>query len=58
MLEELAIECFKTADSKVKQKVKLPNTIDSSPQTIEIVCLVGKKHMRLNGKMQLLTETI
>lgn len=41
MLEELALTCLQKAFPNAKQKVKLPNTIDGSPKTVEIDCLVG-----------------
>ena len=48
MLEELAIQCFKSKYPYLQQKVKLPNTIDSSPKTVEIDCLVGNKAYEIN----------
>lgn len=50
MLEELAIQCFKLSFPNIRQKVKLPNTIDSSPQTFEIDCLVGNKAYEIKWK--------
>lgn len=50
MMEELVIECFKAANSNAKPKVKLDNTIDSSPKTVEIDCLVGKKAYEIKWK--------
>lgn len=50
MLEELAIQCFKFAYPDSQQKVKLPNTIDSSPKTVEIDCLVGNKAYEIKWK--------
>lgn len=43
MLEELAIRCFQLAYPDAQPKVKLQNTVDSSPKTVEIDCLVGTK---------------
>lgn len=39
LLEELAIKCMKDAYHDAKIKVKIPNTIDKSPKTVEIDCL-------------------
>ncbi|MCM1246685.1 MAG: ApaLI family restriction endonuclease [Roseburia sp.] len=50
MLEELAIQCFKLKYPDSQQKVKLPNTIDSSPKTVEIDCLVGNKAYEIKWK--------
>lgn len=50
MLEELAIECFKLAYPDAKRKVKLPNTIDSSPKMVEVDCLVGNKAYEIKWK--------
>lgn len=50
MLEELAIQCFKLEYPDSQQKVRLPNTIDSSPKTIEIDCLVGNKAYEIKWK--------
>lgn len=50
LLEELAIECFKYAYPDAKEKVKLPNTIDTSPKNVEIDCLVGKKAYEIKWK--------
>jgi len=50
LLEELAINCFKIAFPDAQQKVKLPNTIDSSPRTVEIDCLVGNKAYEIKWK--------
>lgn len=41
LLEELAIDCMKKAYPDAQVKVKLLNTIDKSPKTVEIDCLVG-----------------
>lgn len=50
MLEELAIKCFKLAFPDSQQKVKLVNTIDSSPRTVEIDCLVENKAYEIKWK--------
>lgn len=50
LLEELAINCLKTAFPDAKEKVKLPNTIDSSPKTVEIDCLVGMSAYEIKWK--------
>lgn len=42
MLEELVISCMKMKFPGAREKVKIKNTIDSSPKTIEIDCLIGK----------------
>lgn len=49
-MEELAIECIKDAYPNAKIKVKLPNTIDKSPKTVEIDCLVGDKAYEIKWK--------
>lgn len=50
LLELLTIECMKFAYPNVKIKVKLPNTIDSSPKTVEIDCLVKNKAYEIKWK--------
>lgn len=50
LLEELAIECIKDAYPNAKIKVKLPNTIDKSPKTVEIDCLVDNKAYEIKWK--------
>lgn len=50
MLEELAIKCFKMAYPDLQQKIKLQNTIDRSPKTVEIDCLVGNKAYEIKWK--------
>lgn len=50
LLEELAIKCLKDAFPEAKEKIKLPNTIDKSPKTVEIDCLVGKKAYEIKWK--------
>ena len=43
LLEELAIDCMKKVYPNAQVKVKLENTIDKSPKTVEIDCLVGNR---------------
>ena len=50
LLEELAIKCMKEAYPDAKVKVKLPNTIDKSPKTVEIDCLVGNLAYEIKWK--------
>ena len=50
LLEELAIKCMKEAYPDAKRKVKLPNTIDKSPKTVEIDCLVGNMAYEIKWK--------
>lgn len=50
LIEELAIKCFKMAHPDAREKVKLPNTIDKSPKTVEIDCLIGNKAIELKWK--------
>lgn len=50
LIEELAIKCFKLAHPDAQEKVKLQNTIDQSPKTVEIDCLVGKRAIELKWK--------
>lgn len=50
LVEELAIKCFKLAHPDAQEKVKLPNTIDQSPKTVEIDCLIGKRAIELKWK--------
>lgn len=50
MLEELAIRCFQLAYPDAQPKVKLQNTVDSSPKTVEIDCLVGTKAYEIKWK--------
>ena len=50
LVEELAIKCFKLAYPDAQEKVKLPNTIDQSPKTVEIDCLIGKRAIELKWK--------
>ena len=50
MLEDLAIQCFKLAYPNAQQKVRLPNTIDSSPKMVEIDCLIGDKAYEIKWK--------
>lgn len=50
LLEELAIKCMKEAYPDAKVKVKLPNTIDKSPKTVEIDCLVRNMAYEIKWK--------
>ena len=50
LLEELTISCFQSAFPDAKAKVKLANTIDKSPQNIEIDCLVENKAYEIKWK--------
>lgn len=50
LLEDLAIICLKESYPDAKEKVKLPNTIDKSPKTVEIDCLVGNKAYEIKWK--------
>lgn len=50
LLEELAINCMKEAYPDAKVKVKLRNTIDKSPKTVEIDCLVGNMAYEIKWK--------
>lgn len=50
LIEELAIKCFKLAYPETQEKVKLPNTIDQSPKTVEIDCLIGNRAIELKWK--------
>ena len=50
LIEELAIKCFKLAHPDAQEKVKLPNTIDRSPKTVEIDCLIGKRAIEIIWK--------
>lgn len=50
LLEELAIKCIKGTYPNAEVKVKLPNTIDRSPKTVEIDCLTGNKAYEIKWK--------
>ncbi len=50
LMEELAINCFRIAHPEVLEKVKLLNTIDNSPRTVEIDCLIGNRAIELKWK--------
>lgn len=50
LLEELAIGCLQLAHPEAQQKVRIPNTIDSSPKTVEIDCLVYNKAYEIKWK--------
>lgn len=50
LIEELAIRCFKLSHPNAQEKVKLPNTIDHSPKTVEIDCLIDNRAIELKWK--------
>ena len=50
LIEELAINCFKMAHKDAQEKVRLPNTIDQTPKTVEIDCLIGKRAIEIKWK--------
>lgn len=50
LIEDLAIRCFKIAHPEAQEKVKLPNTIDHSPKTVEVDCLIGNRAIELKWK--------
>lgn len=50
LIEDLAIRCFKIAHPEAQEKAKLPNTIDRSPKTVEIDCLIGNRAIELKWK--------
>ncbi|WP_461815889.1 ApaLI family restriction endonuclease [Faecalimonas sp.] len=50
LIEELAINCFKLAYPNAEEKVKLRNTIDQSPKTVEIDCLIGNNAYEIKWK--------
>ena len=50
LIEDLTIMCFKIAHPEAQKKVKLPNTIDHSPKTVEIDCLIGNRAIELKWK--------
>ncbi len=50
LLEELAIKCLKEAYPDAEMKVRLPNTIDESPKTVEIDCLIGNRAYEIKWK--------
>lgn len=50
LLEELAISCFQCAFPQMQEKVKLENTIDSSPKHVEIDCLVDDRAYEIKWK--------
>lgn len=50
MLEELVINCLMEIFPDAKAKEKIPDTIDKSPKTVEIDCLVGKKAFEIKWK--------
>lgn len=50
VMEDLVINCFKMAHSDAVSKVKLKNTIDRSPKTVEIDCLIGNRAIEIKWK--------
>lgn len=50
LMEDLVINCFKMAHSDAVSKVKLKNTIDRSPKTVEIDCLIGNRAIEIKWK--------
>ena len=50
MLEELVISCFLETYPDAKAKVKIQNTIDASPRTVEIDCLIGLDALEIKWK--------
>lgn len=50
LMEDLVINCCKMAHSDAVSKVKLKNTIDRSPKTVEIDCLIGNRAIEIKWK--------
>lgn len=50
LMEDLVINCFKMAHIDAESKVKLKNTIDRSPKTVEIDCLIGNRAIEIKWK--------
>ena len=50
MLEELVISCLMETYPGARSKVRIPNTIDSSPRTVEIDCLIGSEAFEIKWK--------
>ncbi|EHO50878.1 ApaLI-like restriction endonuclease [Lachnospiraceae bacterium oral taxon 082 str. F0431] len=50
VMEDLVINCFKMVHSDAVSKVKLKNTIDRSPKTVEIDCLIGNRAIEIKWK--------
>ena len=50
LMEDLVINCLKMAHSDAVSKVKLKNTIDRSPKTVEIDCLIGNRAIEIKWK--------
>lgn len=50
LMEDLVINCFKMAHGDAESKVKLKNTIDLSPKTVEIDCLIGNRAIEIKWK--------
>ena len=50
MLEDLVINCLLETYPNAKAKVKIPNTIDTSPRTVEIDCLIDSRAFEIKWK--------
>ena len=50
LMEDLVINCFKMAHSDAESKVNLKNTIDRSPKTVEIDCLIVNRAIEIKWK--------
>lgn len=50
LMEDLVINCLKMAHSDAVSKVKFKNTIDRSPKTVEIDCLIGNRAIEIKWK--------
>lgn len=50
LIEDLAIKCFTIAHPDAQVKVRLPNTIDQSPKTVEIDCLIDNRAVEIKWK--------
>lgn len=50
LIEDLAFACLKMVHPDAEGKVKIRNTIDDSPKSFEIDCLIGKKAMEIKWK--------
>lgn len=50
LLEDLVIKCITDVYPQAEVKVKLPNTIDRSPKTVEIDCLVDDRAYEIKWK--------
>lgn len=50
LMEDLVFQCMKEKFPEAKAKVKVPNTVDKSPKTFEIDCLVNNKAYEIKWK--------